>query len=867
MTDNTTKNCIASPATPAWRILMISLVLAILMSSFFFWPLPNHANHAIVENMQPFGESTQIGPVSPGDPLQLMYHFWMFTDMLAGNTPWLHNLYEFNTGDDAARYEPSVYYFPFSLFFAIGFWIDGHTGGWNLASVISIWLTLWLTFLLTRRYTRSDLAAWCCACLGLALPYRWMTLGGGSPTGFTMAWIPLLLYGIDRMVHNRSIGGGALAGLAILLASFADSHCFFFSILATPAWFLFASMYRSVSQNQPPARADIRPVIAGGALIAIFTMAAYLLQKMLTSAIQGSTASAGRTLSEVRLFTPLPDGLFSWNVHGVSEHIYIGYALPALVVLGLAAGCHALFRASNRKSARNLLISFVLLTAGIMLVIALALGANGPFGGQFFLWARDLVPPYRMIRQTAKIYCLLPSMIAVIAAFSYLLARLAPARIWTFTWAIVAVAGIFEASSRIHPRIGIIQDQNKAYAAVASHATAAGFVPRAVAVTLWPGESHFSSVYQHWGSLYHIRMVNGYFPFTAEKYVNDVFRRLESINVGIVDTAQREWLSSRGINYLIVHENLYPEKVSTYPIGYALSRLQQDPYFELLAQDGPVWAFRLLKRPREVLASQPKPALWPTTHSVEAEMLRDAKEHVLPDPTASGGTFVRLNKPDQTLTVRAWDYGPDVNNHWSFRMRGTGRLVAHRFVMNEPAGTVDLAVASDDWTWITVQMPTPETRRQAYTRLHLSEGSIDVDMAHLLAGEPIAVVPGESWTISADHLFHSGYSSPQFEGVNFDPSVDSAGTVLYGPKAPFPAGDYELSIDFTSPSAPIGTILGRCEVHLPERHLMAASDIIAGQPAPLPVSVTNNLPLNIIIKLKPITHAVTIRSITMKRIH
>jgi len=847
------------------RTFVISGLIAISLFFVFFWPLPLHLADSVVSNVQPPGQPTMIKPLAPGDAMQLMYHFWMFKDMLAGNTPWFHNLYEFNLGDDAARFEPSVYYFPFSLFFTVGFWIDGHSAGWNLASFISIWLTVWFTFIFVRRYSVDETIAWCCTVIGLALPYRWMTLGGGSPTGFSMAWIPLLLLGIDLMVHRRSIAGGVVAGLSILLSSFCDSHCFFFSVLATPVWFLFAWIYRISVMRKPVERPDVRATFAAGGCIALFVAGAYALQKSITAVIRTSTSSGGRTLQEVELYTPDSHGLFSWNAHGVSEHIYIGYAVLLLISVGLLAGLHTLLFSSNRRLAGRLLIPFTLAVAGGILVVTLSLGINGPFKGQVFLWARELISPYQMIRQTAKVYCLLPSIIAVIAALAFQFSRLAPVRMWTVLWGIATLFLVLEANTRIHPLIGIVPKQQQAYAAVAADANVDNRIPRAVAITLWPGESHYSAIYQHWGSLYHVRMVNGYFPFVTEEYFDGVFRKLEAMNIGLLDDTRREWLTSRGIDYVFVHENIYPEKVSPYPVGYALNRLLENPHLDLLAQDGPVWAFRIRSKPKPSPAEINNPLQWPGAREQEAEGLKEGRGHGVQDTSASGGMYVRLDVPGEKVTVRPWDYGPGVDHFWSIRVRGNGTMRVHRFVMGNPVGAVDVAVASDEWSWVQVQIPTPETRREAHAEIVIMEGLIDVDQVKLLAGQPIDLSPGQSWTMDAAFFFHAGYSSPAMREVTFDPTLEAPGSLLYGPRLPFPPGRYNLSVEFST-TAPTGSKTGDWNVYLQSPEPIESAEMIAGKTLNLELDVTSNLPLNMIMTLNPFTHPVTIRFITMKRI-
>ena len=43
---------------------------------------------------------TPVRRMVPGDHLQLVYNYRLFSDMLTGHTPWFYNLYEFNTGNE-----------------------------------------------------------------------------------------------------------------------------------------------------------------------------------------------------------------------------------------------------------------------------------------------------------------------------------------------------------------------------------------------------------------------------------------------------------------------------------------------------------------------------------------------------------------------------------------------------------------------------------------------------------------------------------------------------------------------------------------------------------------------------------------------
>ncbi|HQQ05213.1 MAG TPA: hypothetical protein PLT67_10305, partial [Kiritimatiellia bacterium] len=250
-----------------------SLLITLAVWMIFTWPLPRFAASGI-----PAAHHRSDTPAErimfPGDHLQLLYHFWLAGDMLFGETPVFHNVYEFNTGDDSTRFEPGAYYAPFSVVWALLNLSFSRALAWNLTDLFSLWLTAFFTWKLASRYTpRWPLAA-LAALLGIALPYRWVSLLGGSPTGFAMAWIPMLWLGLDDAIRRERFRAGLLAGLVILFACWTDTHVFFFSVLSIPVWGAIALIQR----GRPRTRADwkrlaavLLPVAAGVLLSYVFT--------------------------------------------------------------------------------------------------------------------------------------------------------------------------------------------------------------------------------------------------------------------------------------------------------------------------------------------------------------------------------------------------------------------------------------------------------------------------------------------------------------------------------------------------------------------------------------------------------------------
>ena len=155
------------------RTIFYTLLLSTLIWLAFSWPLAMHLTDAIPSSSRNI-EKGQMRDMIPGDHLQLLYHFWLVGDMLSGETPPLYNLYEFNTGDDAARYYPSTYFFPFSLVYAGIAAVGGRALGWNLTGWLSLWLTLLVTWVLVRQFVRDDWIAGCGALVSILVPFRWV---------------------------------------------------------------------------------------------------------------------------------------------------------------------------------------------------------------------------------------------------------------------------------------------------------------------------------------------------------------------------------------------------------------------------------------------------------------------------------------------------------------------------------------------------------------------------------------------------------------------------------------------------------------------------------------------------------------------
>lgn len=815
-----------------------SLAMTALVWAVFSWPLPVLFDEAIPVGV---GKRANSQPIivhmMAGDHLQFLYYMWIFSDFLGGKTPFFYNLYEFNTGNDTERWRPGSYYFPYSLGFAALHLVGNRAFAWNGVSLLALWVACFFTWRLARRYTGSDGLAAVSALLPLLFPYTWIQLFGGSPAGFGMSFVPLLLYGLDIAVREGRMAGGWLAGFALLFAGTTDTHVFFFSVWITPCWCIVALTQRA-SFEWNNLRTWLRIAVAL-LPVALLAAAALAQTKLGTRHIQQSHAAGGRKIQEVALFSPRAEGLWAWHEIDVSYHIYFGYLAAAVLAIGCIAAIIHAARNRDPESVRRATF-IVLIVLGIVGIVLLALGPFSPFEGRLFTAARKFIPGYAMIRQPAKIFVLLPSMIAVgIAAILQLgLERWA----CTIRWLAAALAAGFalEYYFQSKPVISLLDQQNAAYAEAARDAEDRMRKPRAVILPLWPGDSHYTSVYQYYASLYRIRMINGYRPFVPKEYIEGVFKPYQPLNIGYADDSLLDSLVDRGIDHVILHEDMYPEKASPFPVGTALRGLLNHPRLTLLAQDGPVWAFRILPSGERREEQGTSWAFHFPARRIEAERQKGTASARVEDVTASGGAFVQLSGDlsVRNTPIHFW-YLPEMR--WILRVRGNGLLMVDRWIGADSAGAVPLEVSSQDWTWVEARVPRFDGVQGLSAEIRLAEGGIDVDVILLVAGDWTVLEKGESLEVPAPVFFHAGHTDLENDAVVFLPNRDRKDLVFYGPKLPLIAGRYRIVIDAevsAKRTGAAGTWIAAC----PEGREIARMEMNSGRPAEFRVEVPSNLP-------------------------
>ncbi|MFO1489427.1 MAG: hypothetical protein U1F77_05520 [Kiritimatiellia bacterium] len=811
--------------------LASAFLAGILVWAVLSWPLPAHFTDCVPRHStNPEGFAVRTMP--SGDHLQLLYHFSLVTDMIRGNTPWFTNLYEFNTGDDAARRRPGPWFMPFSLVHAAGELAAGKAFGFNLALALAGGLTGLFGFLLARRYSASLPFAALAALYGLLLPYRQVVLLGGSPTGFAMTFVPAFALGVDIAVRDRRMAGGWLAGAAVL-GVISDFHVLYY-LGMFGVIFLVLSLLAGRRDPDTTAPAGVASLLRAFAPAAGLALLAAGLRAYWSLHLNGTGALVKKNLAELAIFAPRPEGVFNFLPEGSNHLIHLGGWLLLPLAAGVAAGLWTLLRGRDPGAVRGLAVLVAGLGA-LAVLILLALGPYAPWDGRPLHAARKLLPLYDKIRQPAKIFCLVPSLVTVILAMALELVRAArPLRRRTEIIACAAAAAglLAHFGAQINPALCRLKSENQAWAAVASDAPESA-PARALVIPLWPGDSTWSSIYEHYALAHRLRMVNGYSPAIPAHYLDGVWQPLMSINQGDLRPDQLSLLRQMGVTHILLQEDAFPEKVSPFPVAATIEGLLACPRLKLIARDGPTWAFRLADKgggevpewtwrfPNRIQSAEgvarktgrPAAPLAPGAGLTGAEVLTGR---------LSGGA-----RRGPALARARPGRGPSSRDHPGGRRRHhPGREGRAR-----PRLDLDLRADHRDPEAVPLRPRLHRTGRLGRDR------PLDPRRRSRAARDGA----GRIHRPPPAAFYHAGAADLTTGAVHFRRDWDPDDHVLYGPKLPLAPGRYLVELQASS-DAPPDTGLGQLTLRQP---VNAAEPVPVrpGQPARLAFTVTDNLPV------------------------
>jgi hypothetical protein len=251
-----------------------------------------------------------------------------------------------------------------------------------------------------------------------------------------------------------------------------------------------------------------------------------------------------------------------------------------------------------------------------------------------------------------------------------------------------------------------------------------------------------------------------------------------------------------GIEYLILHEESFPQKVCLFPPQYALENFLRSPFLELVSSEPPVSIFRILEN-----APPPTVAVeFPT--SVAGVVLRGRKfrgGEVVPDVDTAAGKALRLGGEEKKRLVLSRRTTPAGTYTLTLRVRTEG---AASFKVSVFADADRESIASETFTldtdgeyrMVSMDFSLPEAMR-IISQIDKPQGSaFFLEWTYLRFAdqpEPLSVFEFEE-------IYHFGNVKPR-SGASGGRAVrlttsDPVGQVTRGPYRLYGAGDYTLTV-------------------------------------------------------------------------
>ena len=242
-------------------------------------------------------------------------------------------------------------------------------------------------------------------------------------------------------------------------------------------------------------------------------------------------------------------------------------------------------------------------------------------------------------------------------------------------------------------------------------------------------------------------------PFVSQKYIDTIFHRFESVNLGFVDDAQLDDLQARGINFIILHEDFFPEKVNPFGAIFTLKQLLNNSRLKLIQQDGPVWSFQILSQPVIQRNSLNDWKSFFSTHYMELEKGRIKHAQIGASIDAMGGNFVELHKPGDIIGTRIIYVVPAPGLRWLIRLRGQGSVQGTSWVGNDEQ-SYDMKIHSKDWEWYLVPCTSVNGFGPVSLTLECKDGFIDADTVVIAAGIWHPLYPGTAFSAWIPFIFN-----------------------------------------------------------------------------------------------------------------
>ncbi len=606
------------------REILIVAALHIALALIVSLPLVGHFNSGIPysHRVDPGWETVHM---QQGDHLQFFYTLTLFGDYVRNGTrPFFAEPYNFRT-EGAEKY-----FAPRELPLSIVHFIMSPLGNiiaFNLLTVLSFLACGLGMFLLAGRYVKNFEGKLFASVVFSIFPFRMAQLFGGHPNGFILFLIPFMVYGYERWFDEGKFKHLLLASACLLSMTMEELHLGYFSALFTAAFIPYKGLSMLIKSGAEERAAAVKKFVSCTAGIAIAWLLAGGYVAYLRSAVfRIAEVSGGRDLAEIGIYAPRFSDFFLRSGMDAEKLVYPGIGAVA------AAGFAFIRKRGENFSLRHKFTPLFFLFI-VFVTALLSLGPNFP-GIPLYNFFYNHVPFFHYPRSTARIFVFTMMALAILGAYGVeRLRQIARPRLFArLLVPALIVLSLFDYQSFRSIGVSTLSRGNSVYEHVKRQEDP-GFL---LEVPLWPGDSSWSSVYLYYNTLYRLPMVNGYSPFVAGEYIEGVFWPLASVNMGVINRSQHARLQDIGVNYIILHEEAYPARVSPFPFRLAAANMKANPFVEFVKRDGSLYLFRVRAE-----SDYPADAVFsvPSVQGVfhEAEHLYSRTGGVVEDPEASGG--------------------------------------------------------------------------------------------------------------------------------------------------------------------------------------------------------------------------------------
>ncbi|MBI1884467.1 MAG: hypothetical protein HYS08_09735 [Chlamydiae bacterium] len=340
--------------------------------------------------------------------------------------------------------------------------------------------------------------------------------------------------------------------------------------------------------------------------------------------LDSSVVSGGRSLSVVKGYSAHLSDIWNRSQNNMESLLYPGVVPILLFVLGF----FIYTRYFRKKISSRDKIIFAVIACLFILTYLLSLGSTLPLYNLFY----TNVPHFDYIRVPSRILYLSFFLLSLLASYGFKMLQSKKTGHTAGVACLVLIGIGIDYFPVYRPGISLMPRVHPIYEYVQKNLK---LDERILEVPIWPGESSWSSIYQYNATLYRTPMLNGYRPVISSDYVSHVFKPLSPLNAGYFGLEEWELLKKWNVKFILVHEEAFPKKVSSFPPHFTTLSFRQSPFLKNVMNDQSTYLFEVLSQTSQIdLGRAP---VSPMMTVIEGESLKKRMGSVVELEAASMG--------------------------------------------------------------------------------------------------------------------------------------------------------------------------------------------------------------------------------------